>query len=606
MYRIEFRPTKLKTRIGRDDTILEAARSAGLDIESICGGNGTCHQCRIQVIHGSVSAITSDEHKAFSQQELKSGYRLACQARPLSPCIINIPSESLATEQRAQSDGLETPVALDPPVKEFRLTLPDSLGPVADIRKELLIKLLFQQQGIKCKTIDNEALQSIKSREISYKDGVQASVRDDEIIALRPWTSHSLGLAFDLGTTKIAGYLLDMNTGHTIAAQGTANPQASYGDDVIARLIHARDSSSGAVKMQQLVIDALNELAASLCKKTSGKPDDIIETVIVGNTAMQHLALRLPVTRLLQPPFSPFIKDAMDIKARDLGLGFAPGSYVHFLPNVVGFVGADHIAMLLASSITQSDGMALAIDIGTNTEISLLTGPKISCVSCASGPAFEGGHIKHGMKAATGAIDRLQLVDNVAQYHTIGGAPAIGLCGSAIIDAMSQLYQAGVLDTSGKMKDHPLVRVENGQREFVIASKEESGARYDITLTQRDVRELQLAKAAVRTGIEVLLRSKGVTIKKVEQVIVAGAFGSYVDLASAITIGMLPSLRLERFSQVGNAAGTGARMALISKSKRMEAQKLARLIEYIELSTAPDFDKIYTRATRIEPMIWSD
>jgi len=600
MYQIEFRPTKLKTRVGGDETILEAARSAGLDIESICDGHGTCRQCRVQVIHGSVSAVTSDEHKAFSPQELRSGYRLACQTRPFSHCIINIPSESLATEQRAQSDGLETPVALDPPVKEFRLTLPDSLGPVADIKKELLIKSLFQQQGIKCKTIDDEALQYIKLKEISSKDGVQASVRDDGIIALRPWTSHSLGLAFDLGTTKIAGYLLDMNTGHTIAAQGIPNPQASYGDDVITRLVHARDSSSGAIKMQQLAIDALNELAASLCKKTSGKPDDIIETVIVGNTAMHHLALRLPVVRLLEPPFSPFIKDAMDIKARDLGLRFAPGSYVHFLPNVAGFVGADHVAMLLASDITQTDGTVLAIDIGTNTEISLLTGLKISCVSCASGPAFEGGHIKHGMKAAAGAIDRLQLVDSAVQYHTIGGAPAIGLCGSAIIDAVSQLYQAGVLDAGGRMKDHPLVRVENSQREFVVVPEEENGKHKEIVITQRDVRELQLAKAAVRTGIEVLLRSKGITEKHLDQIIVAGAFGSYLDLSSAITIGMLPSLPLDRFRQVGNAAGTGARMALISRSKRLEAQELARLIGYIELSTVPGFDKIYTKATRIE------
>jgi uncharacterized 2Fe-2S/4Fe-4S cluster protein (DUF4445 family) len=606
MYQIEFRPTKLKARIGTDETILEAARSAGLDIESICGGHGTCRQCRVQVIRGSVSAVTSDEHKAFSPQELKSGYRLACQTRPFSHCIINIPSESLATEQRAQSDGLETPVDLDPPVREFRLTLPESLGSVTDIQKEVLIKILFQQQGIKCKTIDDEALQSIKSKEIPSKSAIRASVRGNEIISLRSWPGKGLGLAFDLGTTKIAGYLLDMDSGRTIAAQGIPNPQASYGDDVITRLVYARDSSYGAIKIQQLAIDALNKLAASMCRKTSGNLDDIIETVVVGNTAMHHLALKLPVARLLQPPFSPFITDAMDIKARNLGLRFAPGSYVHFLPNVAGFVGADHVAMLLASGITQTDGTALAIDIGTNTEISLLTGPKILCVSCASGPAFEGGHIKHGMKAATGAIDRLQLLDNTVQYHTIGGAPAIGLCGSAIIDAVSQLYLAGVLDTGGRMKDHPLVRVENGQREFVVVSEEESGKHKEITITQRDVRELQLAKAAVRTGIEVLLRSKGITIKNIEQVIVAGAFGSYLDLASAITIGMFPSLPLERFSQVGNAAGTGARMALISTRKRLEAQELARRIQYIELSSTPDFDKIYTSATRIEPMAWSD
>ncbi len=601
MYEIEFKPLGLSVRIRKDQTIIEAAKIVGLDMISVCGGHGTCRQCRIQMLSGLVSVVTSDEKDAFSLRELKVGYRLACQTKPLSHCIINIPSDSLATEQRAQVDGLGTPADVEPPVKEYRLIMPSDLHAMADIKKEHLMKALRQQHKIKCSTIDDEVLQILKSKVIPWDGVMQASVRGDEIIALRSWPSKSLGLAIDLGTTKMAGYLVDMDSGRTIAAQGIPNPQASYGDDVITRLVHARDSASGAIKMQQLAIDVLNRLAANLCKNTRLKLEDIIETVIVGNTAMHHLVLRLPVARLLQPPFIPFIKDAIDVKARDLGLRFALGSYVHFLPNIAGFVGADHVAMLLASAVTHSDKTVLAIDIGTNTEISLVSNDEIACVSCASGPAFEGGHIKYGMKAALGAIDRLQLVDNKVQYHTIGGVPATGLCGSAIIDAVSQLYQAGVLDAGGKMKDHPLVRVENDQREFVIVSEEESGKHKAITMTQHDVRELQLAKAAVRTGIEVLLQSSSIAEKHIDQIIIAGAFGSYLDLTSAIIIGMLPSLSLDYFRQVGNAAGTGARMALVSKSKRLEAQELSCRIQYIELSTTPGFDKIYTKATQIEP-----
>ena len=606
MYEIEFKPLALKIRIRKDQTILEAARSAGLDLVNICSGRGTCHQCRIQLLDGRVSAATPDEQEAFSQQELKDGYRLACRTRPFGHCIINVPSESLTTMQRAQADGLETPADLDPPVKEYCLTLHPASYSIGDIEGKTLTEALLQQHKIKCSAIDNEVL-NIFASAIMPPDGlIQASVRGDEVIDLRPCPSKSLGLAIDLGTTKIAGYLLDMDNGRTLAVQGISNPQAVYGDDVISRLVYARDSLSGGMQMQQLAVDALNKLAVHLCREAKVKLDDIIETVVVGNTAMHHLALRLPVEPLLQPPFIPSMKDATDIKARDLDLRFAPGSYIHCLPNVAGFVGADHVAMLLASDVTHTDKTVLAIDIGTNTEISLVSKGEISCVSCASGPAFEGGHIKYGMKAAPGAIDRLQLVDNKVQYHTISGVPAIGLCGSAIIDAVSQLYQAGVLNASGKMKEHPLVRVEKGQREFVLVSEEESSRHKAITITQHDVRELQLAKAAVHTGIELLLRSKGINDKHIDQVIVAGAFGSYLDLTSAITIGMLPSLPLDRFWQVGNAAGTGARIALISRSKRLEAQELARRIRYIELSTTPGFDKIYTKATRIEPMVWSD
>lgn len=350
--------------------------------------------------------------------------------------------------------------------------------------------------------------------------------------------------------------------------------------------------------MRKLVVEALNKLARDLCTKADAKLEQIAEEVIVGNTAMHHLLLGLPVEQLTYIPFVPAVRQALDIKARDVGLHIAPGAYVHLLPNIAGFVGADHVAMLLATEVGRANGLSVALDIGTNTEVCLVSDGKMTSVSCASGPAFEGGHIKDGMRAASGAIERLQLVNDEVKYQTIDGTPPVGLCGSGIIDALAQLYLNGIVDEKGRIRnDHPRVRTHEGQREFVIVSEEERNGRSAITITQQDVRELQLAKAAIQTGIQVLLEAEGRSEKEIKQVIIAGAFGTYIDVSSAVVIGMLPSLPLDRFRQVGNAAGAGARLALTSCSKRAEAQTIARRVGYIELATFPHFMQTFVEAT---------
>jgi uncharacterized 2Fe-2S/4Fe-4S cluster protein (DUF4445 family) len=407
-------------------------------------------------------------------------------------------------------------------------------------------------------------------------------------------------LAIDLGTTKIAGYLVDLDSGETLAAQGIMNPQISYGEDVIARLSRVSRSPSGDTGARDLVVEAIDQLAADLCALIEAQRENIVEAVVVGNTAMHHLLLRLPVDQLGRSPFVPAASGPMDTKARDVGLHLAPGAYLHTPPNIAGFVGSDHVAMLLATDVSRRSGVVLALDIGTNTEVALVRKGEIASASCASGPAFEGAHIKDGMRAAPGAIERLRLVDNSIEYQTIGGQPPAGLCGSGILDAMAQLYLAGVLDKGGRMADqHPRVRSKAGQREFVLVSEEESDSRPAITITQGDVRELQLAKGAIRTGIKVLLESKGCSERDIEEIVIAGAFGSYIDVASAVTVGMLPPLPLHRFRQVGNAAGMGAKLVLISGEKRSEAQAIARRIQYIELTTAPQFHENFVKATQI-------
>jgi uncharacterized 2Fe-2S/4Fe-4S cluster protein (DUF4445 family) len=304
--------------------------------------------------------------------------------------------------------------------------------------------------------------------------------------------------------------------------------------------------------------------------------------------------LGLPVKQLGLSPYVPAVDTALDVKAREIGLHIAPGAYVHLLPNIAGYVGADHVAMLLATRIADTDGVTLAIDIGTNTEICLNHKGKMTSVSCASGPAFEGAHIKFGMRAAPGAIEHVRLVKGRLDIQTIGGGAPVGICGSGLLDVVAQLRLNNIVERNGKMVSHPLVQMRDNQPEFVLAERQKSEP---ITISQKDVRQLQLAKAAIRLGIQALVEDEGLTENDLEQIIIAGAFGTFIDIKSAITIGMLPDLPLERFTQVGNAAGTGARLALISKTEREKARKIAKLDGYIELAKVPGFNRKFAEAT---------
>jgi uncharacterized 2Fe-2S/4Fe-4S cluster protein (DUF4445 family) len=599
LYKIHFEPFNRDGDCPANQSLLQAAQDLEVDLVSLCGGLGTCHRCKLQVLTGLVSPPTKNEKSTLLPQEIKDGYRLACQTYPLGDCKVYVPPESLTALQRTQVEGLDITVDLDPPVHSYEVEL---LSPsLSDLRAdaERTLGMLYNQHQINCCTIDIEALRTLSLQIRSSDWNIQASVRGDEVIAISPPSGHHLGLAFDIGTTKIAGYLLDLDNGRTLAAQGIMNPQIASGEDIITRLTYAMKSPSAAVRLQRLLINALNKLILELCAPIEAKPEEILEVVAVGNTAIHHLLLRLPVSQLATSPFLPAVSDAIDIKARDPGLRVAAGAYLHLLPNIAGFVGADHVAMLLSTGVWQADGVILAIDIGTNTEVSMVYNSHITCVSCASGPAFEGGHIKYGMRAAPGAIERLRFTNDTVEYQTIAGSPPTGLCGSGILDAMAQLYLVGVLNTRGKMGSHQRVRTSDGQSEFVIVSEQERDGQPAITLTQSDIRELQLAKGAIRTGIQSLLESEGRDEQDIEKVVIAGAFGTYIDIESAITIGMLPPLPLDRFRQVGNAAGMGAKMALLSSSARLEARKIAQRVEYIELTTIPDFNRIFMKAISI-------
>ncbi len=600
LYQIDFEPAGRRGQCPADECLLYCARQLGVGILNMCGGCGVCHSCKVQVVSGTVSEPASCEQEAFSSQELKDGWRLACQTYPRSDCKLSVPPESMTTSQRTQVEGLEITVRPEPPVRVYHLQLPTSslADPQADADR--LLEVLNQQYQLHCGKVDIDVLRTLSPQLRSWNWQCQAAVRNDEVIALDSWPSRQLGLAIDLGTTKVAGYLVDLSDGRTLAAKGIMNPQISYGEDIISRITGVINSPDEGVQLQKLVVEALNELAVDLCIEVGANTEEIVEAVVVGNTAMHHLFLGLPVRQLGYSPFVPAVSGALDIKARDSGLHIAPGAYVYLLPNIAGFVGADHVAMLLATEVWQAGGLMVALDIGTNTEVSLVNDGEITALSCASGPAFEGGHIKDGMRAARGAIERLRIANDSIQYQTIDEVPPIGICGSGVLDAMAQLYLAGVIDKGGRMKDsHPRMRTRKKQLEFVLVSEEEREGQPAIVITQQDVRELQLAKAAIRTGIQVLLETSGYSEEEISQVIIAGAFGSYIDVSSAVAIGMLPSLPLDRFRQVGNAAGMGARLALISLSKRAEAQAIASRVHYIELATAPNFMQTFTEASYI-------
>ncbi|MDP2930998.1 MAG: ASKHA domain-containing protein [Chloroflexota bacterium] len=598
MYQISFQPVGRRGQCPVDKSLLDCARETGVGISSICGGAGTCYACKIQVLEGKVSVPTSHELEAFSPQELANGWRLACQTYPASDLKLHVPPESMTTTQRLQVEGVEVGVPLDPPVHAYRVEMtPPSLSDLqADADR--LLEALHQQHRLRCRKVDIDVLRDLSPRLRSWDWQALVSVRDDEVVAVGPVTSRQLGLAVDLGTTKIAAYLIDLSNGRTLAAKGMMNPQISYGEDIITRISRAMGPPPEG-KLRTVVVDALNQLAGELCAEVSASKEEIVEAVVVGNTVMHHLLLGLPVAQLASSPFAPAIRQALDIKSRDAGLHIAPGAYLHLLPNIAGFVGADHVAMLLATGVAQAKGVTIAMDIGTNTEVSIIDDGVITSASCASGPAFEGGHIKHGMRAASGAIERVRVTKSGIQYQTIDGVSPVGICGSGVLDILAQLYLAGVLDEGGRMlANHPRVRSNQEQQcEFVLVSEREREGRPAIVFTQHDVRELQLAKAAMRAGIQVLLEAKGRIEEEIEEVIIAGAFGSYIDVSSAVTVGMLPSLPLERFRQVGNAAGMGAKLALISASKRTEAKALASWVNYVELATAPDFMQTFIQAS---------
>lgn len=586
-------------------TILEATRSAGIQLTSACGGEANCGQCRVIVPSGSVSPLNEDEIFLLSKEDQRNGYRLACCTRILSNIVVHIPKESLESEQRLQIESNLRTIPPQPFIRAIPLqlsppTLEDPRADFSRLRQELEGKVNLSNLTAPLGVLQNlpQQLRQTKWRPTVF-------LRQAEVIGLLPMDSRPLGLAVDLGTTKIAATLVDLESGEDIATAGAPNPQISYGEDVVSRLNYVHKNTAGGEQLSKLARKAINDLSAELVQKANARPEQIAEACIVGNTAMLHLLLQLPVHQLALSPYVAAVCDALDIPAPELELPIAAGAKVHIPPLIGGYVGADHVAMVLATDLDQSPKISLGIDIGTNTEISLRTPgiPFLTAVSCASGPAFEGAHIRHGMRAASGAIEKVRIDSHGISYITVNHEPPIGICGSGILDAIAALYQQGILDKNGRFQpQHQNVREGENGLEFLLVPAHQSGSGREITLSQKDVNEIQLAKGAIQAGMQILLESTQTPPESVEEVIIAGAFGSYINIESAQAIGLFPHLPNAKFRQVGNAAATGAKWMLISRSARQRAQEIARRTRYLELTSFPKFNRTFALSMLFPPL----
>ncbi|HWQ83528.1 MAG TPA: ASKHA domain-containing protein [Anaerolineales bacterium] len=599
-YTIEFEPIGIRLICDDPLTISEAARQAGVSIRSVCGGKASCGKCLVRVMEGHLDSPTEAEQKHLTLAQISAGWRLACRTIIATDTHVYIPANSLTESQVIQIEGAETAAVPDPAVRLLPLLAnPPSLSDqIADL--ERVANALRQQHALESVWAGLPALCALRSvlRETDWQ--IEVALRGTEIIAAYPLGQHRpVGMAVDVGTTKLACYLVDLETGRTLAAKGVMNPQIAYGEDVMSRLEAVLVEPGNADRLQAEVVSSINDVAKELCAAQSLTPDHILDYCLVGNTAMHHLLAKLPVRPLAVSPFIPTLSDVLDIEADRLGLNAAPGARAYLPAPLAGFVGSDHLAFLLASGFDEGDRIRLGIDIGTNTEIALQVGRRIITCSTASGPAFEGAHIHHGMRAAPGAIERVKITEEGGiQCDVIGGVPAVGICGSGILDALAEMYRARIINERGRFQlNAPGVEMANDDSLIFSLSKGVNGYR-DVTLSQHDVDQVMLAKGAIRAGIEILLSKADVAPADIEEIVIAGAFGTYLDPCNAVRIGLIPGVPVERIRAVGNAAGAGARLLLSSLEYRRRAHALAKRIEYVELTIVPGFNKFFAKGVR--------
>lgn len=584
--------------------MLEAARLAGLALTADCGGAGSCGQCRVIARESGrlLSQPNLTELAQLTNEERADGVRLACQTEVLGDVKIDVPAASVITQQRLQVDsGIAGAANQDADARVITARLVSVPEPsLHDPRGDL--ERLLSAMGSSF-SVSPAAIRALPGILRANNGQVQVIQRGGEITAFLPPDARPLGLAVDLGTTKIAAYLVDIVTGAMLAAEGRPNPQIGYGEDVVSRLGYAMKSPEDAQTLSRVVCGALAELAEELTNRAGHSTQEIVEACIVGNTAMLHILLEFPVRQLALAPYVPATALPQELHAADFGLPFAADARVYIPASVAGYVGADLVAMTLASNIGDDDRTVLGIDIGTNTEIVLSVGrdsagsPRMYALSCASGPAFEGAHIKAGMRAAAGAIERVWLDGGKPELQVIGGVPPVGICGSGIIDAIAEMRRAEVINARGRLQmGLPGVFEDTHGLAFLLVDAAETGSDEPITIIQNDVDEIQFAKGAIKAGISVLLEAAQLFLDDLDEVVLAGAFGSYLNLDTATAIDLLPDIPLEKYRQVGNAAGAGAQQMLVSAAARAKAAAMSRKIEYIELSTYPNFRKIYARS----------
>ena len=605
---VHFQPLGRKTEARKGKTLLELAREAGVSIESICGSAGKCGKCKVIVRTGAsaLSSPTDSETKLLSSDVLRNGVRLACQARIRVPSriVLEVPEESRRGHHRLLASGVEPEVKLQPAVRKSLLSIPPAT--LKDLRADddRLIDVLFRRARIRASIhpgVHGSLPDAIRRKEWT---ATVTTFRDTEVIQVEPGdtTDEVFGVAVDIGTTKVVAYLIDLRTGETVANESMPNPQIPFGEDLMSRISYTIKEPEGGKRLQSVIVDGLNTLIQKLCERKGLQPEDILEVMVVGNTAMHHLFFGIPAHHVAAAPYAPVVRASLSVSPGHLGLDMYPFGRVSSLPNVAGFVGADAVSDLVSSGLYKDEKIGMMIDIGTNTEIIAGNREKLISCSCASGPAFEGAHIKYGMRASTGAVERVWVdpASGEVLLRTVDDAQPRGICGSGIVDAISEMFKAGMLDSAGRLvpaagKDR-IRKLKTGGSEFVLARAAETAMKEDITITQHDIQEIQLAKAAIFTGVAILMKKLKLRCSDLSRVYAAGAFGTYVDASSAINIGMYPDVPVERIKFIGNAAGSGARMCLKSTKMRDLAEELSHKMKYVELAGEPSFQNEFAQA----------
>ncbi len=597
-------------------SILTAAHDGGVDVTATCGGRGRCTSCRVKFIEGTIPPPTIMDEIQLGDDLVREGYRLSCQCTVTEPITVQVapPLEEHAFQILGAGPGVGgLGVRID-----------------AGIAKELVKVSLPREEHHQ--TSDLEQLAAAigvapESVGPSVLAGLPQALRDDPagvtvttfvsgsgpagaartVVAVErgDTTAMKFGLAIDVGTTSVVTTLIELESGEQLASVSSLNPQAVFGGDLMSRIAFAQFNPTNLRKLQTRIVGLLNQHVAEVCRTSGVLPKWIYKAVVVGNTCMHHLLLGIDPSHVGLAPYAPVMRHAAVLPARDLPLKIAPEARVCLLPLVAGFVGADAVAVALATRLADSPALRVAVDIGTNGEVLLGSRERLLACSAPAGPALEGAQIRHGMRGAQGAIDKVT-IDHDVHIHTIGETPALGICGSGLIDLLAGLLDAGVIDWTGLIQVEardslpPALRgrvaMRGEERVFVVLRPGEAGARAEIVLTQDDVRQVQLAKGAIASGIAMLLHVAAVPLERVEELLLAGGFGNYLSILSAIRIGLIPALPFGRVRYVGNAASLGAQLCLLSEAERARADTIASRIEHVSLAAHPDFEQLFVDA----------
>lgn len=571
MHKIIIYPEGKEISFLYEENLLKVLQDEGVNINSICGGEGWCGKCKVVIKEGNPSPLTETERRLLISEEIEKGIRLACQVIVRDNLKIEIVDKS-EDIKILYKFNLTSNIKLDPVVslESFSLPLPSLEDQTSDL--ERILRGVRKRLTIKKIDLVRKIPKFLRENNFQGK----LVIFENEIIDVREENfSNPLGIAFDIGTTTLVGYLLNLKEGKELEVVSEINPQNKFGSDVISRINYVMNSKDGIKILRKSLLSSLKEIIEKLCRKHNCSPLDIYAISITGNPTMTHLFLGITPEYIAISPYPPVITSGMIFDAKDLDFEISLNAKIYVLPQISGYVGGDIVGGILATNLWKEEGNILLVDVGTNGEIVLKTQDGIFSCATAAGPAFEGGHITYGMIAGEGAIDHVWIEDGEVVFSVIGDRKEEGICGSGLIDAISVMLDLGVIDETGRFKKNEF---------FSLGS---------IKITQKDVREIQLAKSAIRSGIEILLKEVRKSFKDIDKIYLAGAFGSYMRRESAIKIGLLPPVNVEKVNLVGNSAGKGAELVLLNKEYIKISEKISKEINYIELSARKDFQDYF-------------